>query len=266
MRVVVPFAAERPKTRLAGVLGSDERRALARAMLRDVLAAVLAAGHTPAVLATAPIDVDPVDPRPAGVGRTGVDPAGDRSAAVDVPVTVDERPLTAAVNGILADPDRRSRSSTGRVADADPGDADRADSDDPDPDPDPDLDPIAVVMADLPLATPAALSGLFAPGADVVLAPGRGGGTNALLARHPDFRVDYHGTSYLDHCERARQVGASVASVDSFRLATDVDERADLAEVLVHGAGRTRAWLDGAGFELRVDGGDDGGRVRVARE
>ncbi|PSP87830.1 2-phospho-L-lactate guanylyltransferase [Halobacteriales archaeon QS_4_69_34] len=260
MRVVVPFAAERPKTRLAGVLGGDERRALARAMLRDVLAAVLAAGHTPEVLATAPIDLDPIGARPAEVGRTGVDPAGDRSAAVDVSVTVDERPLTAAVNGILADPERRPRSSADRVADADP--------DDPDPGPGsgPGPEPIAVVMADLPLATPAALSGLFAPGADVVLAPGRGGGTNALLARHPDFRVDYHGTSYLDHRERARQVDASVAGVDSFRLATDVDERADLAEVLVHGTGRTRTWLDGAGFELRVDGSDGGGRMQVARE
>ena len=40
MRVVVPFAAERPKTRLEGVLSPEERVAFARAMLADVLEAL----------------------------------------------------------------------------------------------------------------------------------------------------------------------------------------------------------------------------------
>jgi 2-phospho-L-lactate guanylyltransferase len=201
MRVVVPFAAERPKTRLDGLLTLSERRAFARAMLTDVLDTLRGSGHDSELLATGPVDID-------------------------VPTTVDERPLTAAVNGIL------ETSS-----------------------------PVAVVMADLPLATPAALSALFAADDEVVLAPGRGGGTNALVARHPDFRVDYHGTSYLDHREHARRIGASVATMDSFRLGTDIDERADLAEVLIHGDGRARAWLDRAGVRLvREDG-----RVGVAR-
>ncbi|MFC6729662.1 2-phospho-L-lactate guanylyltransferase, partial [Natronoarchaeum mannanilyticum] len=38
MRVLVPFDAERPKTRLADLLDERERSALARAMLDDVLA------------------------------------------------------------------------------------------------------------------------------------------------------------------------------------------------------------------------------------
>ncbi|MFC6726509.1 2-phospho-L-lactate guanylyltransferase, partial [Halobium palmae] len=37
MRVVVPFAAERPKTRLGDVLDPVERRSFARAMLREVV-------------------------------------------------------------------------------------------------------------------------------------------------------------------------------------------------------------------------------------
>ena len=103
---------------------------------------------------------------------------------------------------------------------------------------------------------------LFEQPGDVVIAPGRGGGTNALVVRHPNFRVDYHGASYLDHLTAARSVGASVTEFDSHRLATDVDEPDDLAEVLVHADGRARNWLVDAGFVLSVTDG----RVSVRRE
>ncbi|QLG61527.1 2-phospho-L-lactate guanylyltransferase [Halorarum salinum] len=205
MHALVPFAAERPKTRLATVLSPDERRSFADAMLSDVLSALEEAGFSPRLLAT-------------------------ESTGRDVPETVDDRPLTEAVNAALVDHD-----------------------------PSPDR-PLAVVAADLALATPAALSWLTADG-DVVIAPGRGGGTNALAVRHPGFRVDYHGASYLDHLRRARDVGASVREVDSWRLATDVDEPSDLVEVLVHGEREARDWLVDAGFELET--GD--GRVDLTR-
>jgi 2-phospho-L-lactate guanylyltransferase len=194
MRVVVPFDARDPKTRLAPALGADERAAFAEAMLRDVLGTVRAAGHTAEVLSTGLVDVD-------------------------APVTVDEQPLTPAVNAVLAAHDG----------------------------------PIAVVMADLPLATADALSRLSSADADLVLAPGLGGGTNAFLAREPAFRVDYHGGSYRKHRERAASAGATVATVDSFRLALDVDEPGDLTEVLLHGSGHAEAWLREAGFELESD-------------
>lgn len=228
MRVVVPYAASEPKTRLADVLSADERAEFAAAMLDDVLDAIRATGREPEILATEPV-------------------------AVDARVTVDERPLTEAVNAVLADAGEETA--------------------------------VAVVMADLALATPDALERLFAADGEVVLAPGRGGGTNALMARHPEFRVDYHGTSYLDHREIARKVGAEIAVVDSHRLATDVDERGDLAEVLIHGGSadgdartgldsrgwtgpdsretsRARAWLRRAGFGLAAADG----RTTVSRE
>ncbi|ESP88433.1 2-phospho-L-lactate guanylyltransferase [Candidatus Halobonum tyrrellensis] len=205
MDALVPFAPDRPKTRLADVLSPAERRGFADAMLSDVLGALRTADFSPTLLTTEPVERDAAQ-------------------------TVDDRPLTEAVNAALAD--RR---------------------------PDPDR-PVCVVMADLALATPRSLSRLRASG-DVVVAPGRGGGTNALAVRHPDFRVDYHGASYLDHLRAARAVGASVREVDSHRLATDVDERADLAELLLHGDGAARDWLVDAGFEL--DATD--GRVGVRR-
>ena len=98
MDVIVPFDAVDPKTRLSPVLDPAERRAFAGAMCRDVLDAVQAAGGDPRLLSTAPVEFG-------------------------VPTTVDERPLTAAVNAAIS---------------ATEG-------------------PVAIVMADLGLATPAAL-------------------------------------------------------------------------------------------------------------
>ncbi len=156
----------------------------------------------------------------------------DTTVGVDgVPTTVDDRALTPAVDAVL---DRLGEG----VAE------------------------VGIVMADLPLATPTALRRLTAVGGEVGIAPGRGGGTNALVVRDPSFSVDYHGASYRDHREAAAAAGLSVGVVDSMRLATDVDEPADLAEVLLHGDGRAREWLVDAGVEL--DAG--GGRVGVRRE
>ena len=202
MRTVVPFAVSDPKTRLSSELSSQERREFARVMLDDVLAALGAVGQEPELLSTERFDVDAA-------------------------VTVDDRPLDAAVNDVLATTDG----------------------------------PVAVVMADLALATPAALDRLFAPDADVVLAPGRGGGTNAFVARHPEFRVDYHDASIRDHREIAHDLTDDVVEVDSFRLATDVDEPSDLAEVLLHGEGESADWLREKGFELSLEDG----RVGVSR-
>jgi 2-phospho-L-lactate guanylyltransferase len=153
------------------------------------------------------------------------------AALPDVPATVDDRRLTPAVDAVL---DRVG----GQVPE------------------------VAVVMADLPLATPTALRRLVGVGGDVAVAPGRGGGTNALVVRDPAFPVDYHGASYRDHREAAAAAGLSVGVVDSMRLATDVDEPTDLAEVLLHGGGRARGWLVDAGVELDPTGG----RVGVRRE
>ncbi|WP_336337689.1 2-phospho-L-lactate guanylyltransferase [Haloarcula brevis] len=121
---------------------------------------------------------------------------------------------------------------------------------------------LAVVMADLPLVTPESIERLLAPDAAVVLAPGLGGGTNAFVCRHPEFGVDYHGASIRDHRRIARDVGASVAEVDSRRLATDIDEPGDLAEVLLHSDGAAADWLAAAGFSLSLTDG----RVAVSRE
>jgi 2-phospho-L-lactate guanylyltransferase len=203
MNVIVPYDPETPKTRLAETLTLDERRAFARAMLRDVLSALTSAGHDATVLTTRALDVE-------------------------ADILVDTRPLSNAVSAALAEFDR----------------------------------PVAVVMADLPLATPRSVERLFEQPDDVVLAPGLGGGTNALAVRNGRFAVDYHGVSYRDHVAIAKQAGLTLATIDSYRLAVDVDEPEDLVEVLLHGDGAASEWLREAGFTLdRTDG-----RVGVTRE
>lgn len=221
MEVLVPFSTDRPKSRLSSVLSSAEREAFARAMLRDVLAAVREAGGDPTLLATEPTEIDD-DGSPRLIDET----------VPDLDVVVDERPLSTAVNAVLADREPTPAS------------------------------PVAVVMADLALATPDVLRRLFDADRDVAIAPGRGGGTNALVVRHPAFRVDYHGASYPDHLRIAAEAGANVREVDSHRLASDVDEPADLAELLIHGDGAATEWLRAAGFTLEVSDG----RVGAVRE
>lgn len=122
--------------------------------------------------------------------------------------------------------------------------------------------PMAIVMADLALVTSTALQGLFEATGDVVVAPGLGGGTNALVVRDADFSVDYHGVSVEDHRRIAEDIDATTTTVDSFRLAVDIDQRNDLAELLLHGEGRAREWLESAGFELETTNG----RVVATRE
>jgi 2-phospho-L-lactate guanylyltransferase len=225
MRVVVPFDAREPKTRLGPVLDAAERDALARCMLRDVLVAVDALDAAVEVVATAPVDVG------AGLAPHLDDPDPGRSLR-SVPVTVDERPLSAVVDAAV---------------DATVGDAGES---------------LAVVMADLALATPAALARLVDAAGDVVVAPGRGAGTNALVVRSPAFRADFHGASYLDHRAAADAAGLTLRTVDSRRLSTDVDEPADLVEAYVDGGEATAAWLTDR-FEVAVD--EAAGRVSLAR-
>lgn len=147
---------------------------------------------------------------------------------VDAPVTVDDRSLSPAVNAALADADL----------------------------------PVGIVVADLPLATADAIERLLSPSAAVSLAPGLGGGTNALVVDDGDFRVDFHGGSYRNHRWIANDSGLTVATVDSFRLAVDVDRPSDLPEVLLHSEGHAAEWLRGAGFHLD----ETGDRTSLNRE
>jgi len=146
---------------------------------------------------------------------------------VDAPVVVDEQPLTPAVNDVLA------AAFDGETVT--PGTDDETGVD--------------------ALATPDTLERLFEAVGEVVLVPGRGGGTNAFVTRTPAFHVDYHDGSIRDHRRIATEATDDVAELDSFRLSTDIDEPADLVEVLLHGTGEAADWLREAGFSVSVTDG-----------
>ncbi len=122
--------------------------------------------------------------------------------------------------------------------------------------------PTLIIMADLPLADAASVRRVISTDKDVSIVPGRGGGTNAIFMKEPQkFHVDYYGASFLKHMKIAADAGLSVDVIDSFRLHTDIDEPWDLVELLIHGTGKSRAYLEDLGFVLSVDKG----RVGVER-
>ncbi len=123
--------------------------------------------------------------------------------------------------------------------------------------------PVLIIMADLPLADAAAVRRVVATTRDMAIVPGRGGGTNAIyLARGDSFSVDYYGASFLKHVRIAEKRGLSFEVVDTFRMHTDVDEKEDLVELLIHGNGISRQFLVDLGFEITIEKG----RAGIARK
>lgn len=124
--------------------------------------------------------------------------------------------------------------------------------------------PALIIMADLPLVIAEDIERMIRTGKDMAIVPGRGGGTNAIFLKEPrNFRADYYGASFLDHMAIAEECGFSVDVIDSFRISTDIDEKEDLVEILIHGKGRgSREFLERSGFTLAID---EKGRVGVQR-
>ena len=109
---------------------------------------------------------------------------------------------------------------------------------------------ILIAMADLPLMRPSDIADLARTPGEVVIAPGRGGGTNLILIRDPKFRVSYYGLSFIKHRQKAEKLELSAGIFESFRCSSDIDEPSDLVEVLIHGRGRAPELLKKSGFEL----------------
>lgn len=122
---------------------------------------------------------------------------------------------------------------------------------------------LMIFMADLPLADEPSVKRVISTKKDMAIVPGRGGGTNVIYLKEPArFRVNYYGASFLKHLQAAQESGLSVEVIDSFRLHTDIDEEDDLVELLIHGKGKSRAYLEEIGFTLS----NEKGRVGVMRK
>ena len=115
-------------------------------------------------------------------------------------------------------------------------------------------DPRLILMADIPLVTPESINELIGYEADVVIAPGRNGGTNALFMRKPcEFVVSYYGVSCLEHIETAKRRNLSYTVHDSFFISADIDEDDDLMELLIHGRYFSAEYLRMIGVFIQVD-------------
>jgi 2-phospho-L-lactate guanylyltransferase len=118
---------------------------------------------------------------------------------------------------------------------------------------------VLIIMADLPLADKESVKRVTGTKMDMAIVPGRGGGTNVIYIREPArFHVDYYGGSFLKHMRIAKECGLSCEVIDSFLLHTDIDEKEDLAELLIHGTGKSRAFLEERGFTLVTENGRTG--------
>jgi 2-phospho-L-lactate guanylyltransferase len=113
---------------------------------------------------------------------------------------------------------------------------------------------ILIVMADLALLTQNDVAGILSCRGDVALCPGRGGGTNMILIRAPEFRTCYQGLSFPRHLAYCQRAGLSAEVFESFRAGCDIDCPDDLAEVLLHGRGEARALLENMGFSVSERG------------
>lgn len=109
---------------------------------------------------------------------------------------------------------------------------------------------ILIVMADLPLLREEDVIGMIGTPGGVVLAPGRGGGTNMILIRDSRFRTRYRGLSFARHQREAEELGTEIGYYYSYRAGCDIDEPGDLIEIMLHTSGESRALLER--FGLRV--------------
>jgi len=122
--------------------------------------------------------------------------------------------------------------------------------------------PVLIVMADIPLITARNVRDIIGSDADLVIVPGRGGGTNVQFIKTPRrYHVDYYGASFLDHVRIAEDNGLALEVFDSFNVSTDIDETYDLVELYIHGKGEAAKYLRSF-TALDVSKG----RVRVVRD
>ncbi|MBE8539595.1 2-phospho-L-lactate guanylyltransferase [Geoglobus acetivorans] len=115
----------------------------------------------------------------------------------------------------------------------------------------------AIIMSDLALLTEKTVERFIEMDGDVVLAPGRKGGTNMLLSRSRQFYTSYHYGSFFKHVDICRKLKLECRIFDSFFASVDIDEEDDLLELVLHGRGkRSYEYLEDLGFYVDLSGKD----------
>lgn len=233
----VPFKGPTgSKRRLAPLLSPGERAALSRAMLVDVLDALLSVAAIERVVLLTPVGggiesggAATIDPRAVGLA--------DAAGSARVRILADDPPTS---NGTEVDRLNDTLRQAQRAA-VDGG-----------------ATQLLIVPADLPLVQAADVEALLvaSPAAGIVVAPDRAAdGTNALLLSPPDAMTPAFGVaSFERHLARARAAGLRRAIVERAGLALDLDTPADVAALLAQTErGRSARLLRELGVPARLD-------------
>ncbi len=100
---------------------------------------------------------------------------------------------------------------------------------------------------------------------EVVIAPSKGGGTNALLCPVKAMEMKFGDCSFFEHLREAENNMLHWFIYDSFYLSMDVNTAEDLGEIIIHGRGtETRNFLKELGLKVYSNHGVE--RLRVTKE
>ena len=107
-------------------------------------------------------------------------------------------------------------------------------------------DQVLIVPSDVPLIKPEYVDEMLEIGEtnDMVIAPVKGGGTNAMLCPVNGMKMQFGDCSFFEHIKIAKSMDWMVEVYDSFYMALDVNTAEDLGEIMLHGTGtETRKFL-----------------------
>jgi 2-phospho-L-lactate/phosphoenolpyruvate guanylyltransferase len=126
---------------------------------------------------------------------------------------------------------------------------------------------VLIVPSDVPLIHPDQVQEMveLSDKWPLVIAPAKGGGTNALLCPTRDIQMKFGDWSFFEHLKEAENAGMSWYIYDSFYLSLDVNTAEDLGEIMIHGFGtETRKFLKSIGLRVRSNHGTE--RLMVGKK
>lgn len=126
---------------------------------------------------------------------------------------------------------------------------------------------VLIMPSDVPLVKDNHIKDILSLGEEyeLVIAPAKGGGTNALLCPSRDMGMKFGDCSFFEHIKEAQKNLFSWSVYDSFYLSLDVNTAEDLGEIMLHGQGtETRNFLKKLMLKVHSNHGVE--RLRVERE
>jgi 2-phospho-L-lactate/phosphoenolpyruvate guanylyltransferase len=128
-------------------------------------------------------------------------------------------------------------------------------------------DQVLIVPSDVPLIKSEYVEEIVEMGnvAEIVIAPAKGGGTNALLCPVKGVEMLFGDCSFFEHIKMAESKDWTVHVYDSFYMALDVNTAEDLGEIMLHGTGTvTNEFLRNQGLKAVPNHGKE--RLHIKRE